>query len=199
MPFGAAAGPRRRFPWTLQRVPSQRSANALFPEPTATHARGAVHETAVSLSSDGAGGGLAVGVVVQLVPFQDSANVVPTDVSVEPTASHVDAEAHATPTSVRDSSAQAVPHPPERAEGLACWSIVQSAPFQRSISGWRMLESNSGDCSPTATQLLNDVQDTLWSSTSPANGGVDCANHDEPFQASTSAPRSRPFGPPAMV
>jgi hypothetical protein len=108
---------------------------------------------------------LAVGVVAQLVPFQDSANVVlPWDVSVEPTASHADAEAHATPARARERSGQTVPHALDRTEGLACWSIVQLAPFQRSIRGWRMFEFSNGDSSPTATQLRSDVQDTLWSS-----------------------------------
>ena len=103
MPFGATAA--RRFPWTLQRFPSHRSANTPFwPRPTATHAVGVVHETALSSSSGGVGAGLAVGVVAQLVPFQDSANVVVVlwVVSVEPTASHPDAEAHPTLASVRD-------------------------------------------------------------------------------------------------
>jgi hypothetical protein len=108
---------------------------------------------------------LAVGVVAQPVPFQDSANVVVLWlVEAEPTASHADAEAHATAASVVDTSAHRFAHATLPALGLACWSIVQLTPFHRSISGWLMLFS-SADCSPTATQLLVEVHDTLWSST----------------------------------
>jgi hypothetical protein len=106
---------------------------------------------------------LAVGVVAHLVPFQDSANVVLSwKVSVKPTVSHADAEAHATPVRIWSRKAPAVLHAPSKALGLACWSIVQLAPFQRSISGWlRSLASD--DCIPTATQLFGDAQDTLRS------------------------------------
>jgi hypothetical protein len=141
---------------------------------------------------------LAVGVVAQLVPFQDSANVVVLwRESVEPTASHADAKPHATPASVREKKAHSVPHTADRGPG--CWSIAQLAPFQRSISGWPLIGFTNGDCHPTATQLFTDVQNTPRSSISPANGGVGCADHREPFQASMSAPRPSLFGTPARV
>jgi hypothetical protein len=108
---------------------------------------------------------LAVGVVAQLVPFHDSANVVMLALLVvEPTASHADAEAHATPASVCEKSTHPDSHVPSPVYVLACWSTVHVAPFHCSISGW-VLWFRSGDWSPTATQLLGDVQDTLCSST----------------------------------
>jgi hypothetical protein len=85
------------------------------------HAVGVAQETAVSRSSGGGEAGSTVGVVAQLVPFHDSANVVVlSTVVVEPTATHADAEVHATPASCSDGPVQPVPQPVAVVPPLAC-------------------------------------------------------------------------------
>jgi hypothetical protein len=162
---------------------------------------GVVHETPVSQSSGGGGAGSTVGVVVHPVPFQDSANVVsPWTVTVEPTASQAAAEAHATPESWVEGPVHTVAHALPIVLSLACWSIVHALPFHRSMSGClKRYVCRAGDCDPTATQLLGDVQDTPCNSASPATGGVGCADHVEPFHRSTSAACTTPLGIPARV
>jgi hypothetical protein len=82
--------------WIDQLLPSQRSANVgdeNAPDPTAVHAVLEVHDTPFSWLPSKLG--LGVLWIVQLVPFQTSANALPEN----PTASQAVADVHDTPFS----------------------------------------------------------------------------------------------------